>query len=159
MPPVSIFPSFLYSFVQSDDIRIFFRYGPFHIFQEGKDLRGNIIFCPSGIQKYNDSSVFQIVSFAWAGFGASFGPVVLLALFWRRSNRQGAIAGMLTGGVMIFFWKFLVRPIGGIWNIYELLPAFIVALIVNVAVSLSTPAPEQEVTAVFDSLQAGKDAN
>ena len=106
-----------------------------------------------------DSSVFQIVSFAWAGFGASFGPVVLLALFWRRSNRQGAIAGMLTGGVMIFFWKFLVRPIGGIWNIYELLPAFIVALIVNVAVSLSTPAPEQEVTAVFDSLQAGKDAN
>jgi sodium/proline symporter len=52
-----------------------------------------------------------------------------------------------------------VRPIGGIWNIYELLPAFIVALIVNVAVSLSTPAPEQEVTAVFDSLQAGKDAN
>ena len=106
-----------------------------------------------------DSSVFQIVSFAWAGFGASFGPIVLLALFWRRSNRQGAIAGMVTGGVMIFFWKFLVRPIGGIWNIYELLPAFIVALIVNVAVSLSTPAPEQEVTAVFDSLQAGKDAN
>ena len=101
-----------------------------------------------------DSSVFQIVSFAWAGFGASFGPVVLLALFWRRSNRQGAIAGMLTGGVMIFFWKFLVRPIGGIWNIYELLPAFIVALIVNIAVSLSTPAPAEEITGVFDSLDA-----
>ena len=52
-----------------------------------------------------NSSVFTIVSFAWAGFGAVFGPVVLLALFWRRSNWQGALAGMICGGSMVFIWK------------------------------------------------------
>ena len=76
------------------------------------------------IARNPDSSVFGIVSFAWAGFGASFGPVVLFALFWRRSNRYGAMAGMIAGGVMVFVWKYLVKPLGGIWNIYELLPAF-----------------------------------
>ncbi len=73
-----------------------------------------------------NSSVFVIVSFAWAGFGACFGPVVLLALFWRRSNRQGCLAGMLAGGISVFVWKFLVRPLGGAFNIYELLPAFLI---------------------------------
>ena len=68
-----------------------------------------------------DSSVFYIVSFAWAGFGAAFGPLVLFALFWKRTNLQGALAGMVTGGVMVFVWKYLVRPMGGTWNIYELL--------------------------------------
>lgn len=72
-----------------------------------------------------NSSVFGIVSFAWAGFGAAFGPVVLTALFWRRSNKQGALAGMIVGGVMVFVWKYLIRPMGGIWGIYELLPAFL----------------------------------
>ena len=102
-----------------------------------------------------DSSVFQIVSFAWAGFGASFGPIVLLALFWRRSNKYGALAGLLTGGVMVFVWKYLVRPLGGVWDIYELLPAFAAAILINVAVSLLTPAPEKAVTDVFDRVKAG----
>lgn len=75
-----------------------------------------------------NSSVFSIVSFAWAGFGAVFGPVVLFALFWRRSNWQGALAGMISGGAMVFIWKYLVRPLGGVWDIYELLPAFTVIL-------------------------------
>ena len=100
----------------------------------------------------SDSSVFQIVSFAWAGFGASFGPVVLLALFWRRSNRYGAFAGMLCGGIMVFVWKYLVRPMGGGWNIYELLPAFLIAILANVIVSLATPAPNVEITSVFDEV-------
>lgn len=69
-----------------------------------------------------NSSVFNIVSFAWAGFGAVFGPVVLFALFWKRSNWQGALAGMISGGAMVFIWKYLVRPLGGAWDIYELLP-------------------------------------
>ncbi|MEE1113649.1 MAG: sodium/proline symporter [Eubacterium sp.] len=99
-----------------------------------------------------DSSVFSIVSFAWAGFGASFGPQVLLALFWRRSNKWGCLAGMLGGAVVIFVWKFAVRPMGGAWNIYELLPAFIVALALNVLVSLLTKAPEKEITETFDSI-------
>ena len=63
-----------------------------------------------------DSSVFRIVSFAWAGFGAAFGPLVLFSLFWKRTNLQGAIAGMVAGGVMVFVWKYLVRPMGGTWN-------------------------------------------
>lgn len=94
-----------------------------------------------------NSSVFQIVSFAWAGFGATFGPVMLLSLFWRRSNKNGAIAGMAVGAVMIFVWKYIVRPLGGAWDIYELLPAFLIALAVNVIVSLASkpdPAVEQE---------------
>ena len=101
-----------------------------------------------------DSSVFGIVSFAWAGFGAAFGPVVLLALYWRRSNGAGALAGILSGGLMVFIWKFAIRPLGGIWNIYELLPAFLIALAVNVIVSLITAAPDKEITDVFDSVKS-----
>lgn len=101
-----------------------------------------------------NSSVFGIVSFAWAGFGAVFGPVMILALFWKRSNRYGAIVSMLSGGIMIFVWKYAVRPMGGAWDIYELLPAFLVAIILNVAVSLATPAPETEIVKEFE--QAAK---
>lgn len=101
-----------------------------------------------------DSSVFNIVSFAWAGFGASFGPVVLFALFWKRSNKWGAISGMVSGGVMVFVWKYIVRPLGGIWDIYELLPAFIVASIAIVVVSLLTKAPEQEIIEEFEKAAA-----
>jgi sodium/proline symporter len=99
-----------------------------------------------------NSSVFQIVSFAWAGFGATFGPAVLCALFWKRSNRQGILAGLVAGGLMVFIWKFAVRPMGGLWNIYELLPAFVVAFIAIVIVSLATPAPEKELTDIFDEV-------
>ena len=99
-----------------------------------------------------DSSVFTIVSFAWAGFGASFGPLVLFALFWRRTNMQGALAGMLTGGIMVFVWKYLVRPLGGNFNIYELLPAFILSSLAIIIVSLLTKEPSQEIYDEFDSV-------
>lgn len=99
------------------------------------------------------SSVFAIVSFAWAGFGAAFGPVVLLALFWKRSNKYGALAGMAAGGIMVFAWKYAVRPMGGAWNIYELLPAFLVALAANVIVSLVTEKPDESVIAEFEAVQ------
>ena len=102
-----------------------------------------------------NSSVFNIVSFAWAGFGAVFGPVMLLALFWKRSNRYGAMVSMISGGVMIFVWKYLVRPMGGAWDIYELLPAFLVAIVLNVIVSLATKAPEQEILDEFDKVVRG----
>lgn len=100
-----------------------------------------------------NSSVFGIVSFAWAGFGAAFGPIMLLALFWKRANKYGAIAGMIGGGVMIFVWKFGIKPLGGIFGIYELLPAFIIALILCVVVSLLTPAPEKEIVEEFESIR------
>ena len=101
-----------------------------------------------------NSSVFGIVSFAWAGFGGAFGPVMLFSLFWRRTNRNGALAGMISGGAMVFIWKYLVRPIGGAWNVYELLPAFLVGCIFIVAVSLLTKAPEQEILDEFDSISS-----
>ena len=97
-----------------------------------------------------NSSVFGIVSFAWAGFGGAFGAVVLCALFWKRCNWQGALAGMLSGGLMVFVWKYLVSPLGGVFGIYELLPAFLVSLAVCVVVSLVTPAPEADILAEFD---------
>ena len=97
-----------------------------------------------------NSSVFTIVSFAWAGFGAVFGPVVLLALFWRRSNWQGALAGMICGGSMVFIWKYGISKLGGAWGIYELLPAFLVAIAANIIVSLLTKAPSKEITDEFD---------
>ena len=82
------------------------------------------------------SSVFKIVSFAWAGFGASFGPLVLASLFWKRATYRGALAGMVTGGATVFIWKFLIAPLGGVLGIYELLPAFLLSLLVLVVVSL-----------------------
>lgn len=99
-----------------------------------------------------NSSVFNIVSFAWAGFGAAFGPVVLFALFWRRSNKYGALAGMVSGGIMVFVWKYLIRSFGGAFDIYELLPAFIVASIFIVVVSLLTEEPSEEITKEFDEV-------
>ena len=101
-----------------------------------------------------DSSVFRVVSFAWAGFGAAFGPVVLFALFWKRSNKWGTLAGMVTGGVMVFVWKYLVAPMGGALAIYELLPAFLCACVAIVMVSLLTPAPEQSILEAFECFKS-----
>ena len=101
-----------------------------------------------------NSSVFRVVSFAWAGFGATFGPVMLTSLFWKRSNKYGALAGLITGGVMIFVWKFAISKLGGVFAIYELLPAFLCALIAIVVVSLLTKAPEQEIVDEFEAVSA-----
>ena len=97
-----------------------------------------------------NSVIFTIVSFAWAGFGATFGPLMLFSLFWRRTNRAGAIAGMVSGGVMVFVWKLLIKPLGGIFGIYELLPAFIISCIFIVVVSLATKEPDKHVLDEFD---------
>ena len=110
----------------------------------------------------NEGSVFTIVSFAWAGFGAAFGPVMLLALFWKKSNKYGAICGMVTGGAMVFIWKYAVRPLGGALDIYELLPAFLIAISVNVAVSLLTSKhnmgqTQQNIEQEFDEVAAMQD--
>ena len=101
-----------------------------------------------------DNSVFQIVSFAWAGFGATFGPIMVAALFWKRSNKYGAAAGLIVGGIAVFVWKFVIRPIGGAWDIYELLPAFILAMAAIIIVSLLTKAPEDEIVEEFEQVKA-----
>ncbi len=97
-----------------------------------------------------NSSVFRVVSFAWAGFGAAFGPIMLVSLFWRRANKYGAIAGMAVGGAMVFIWKFGISTLGGAFAIYELLPAFICSLVTIIVVSLLTGKPDEEITDEFD---------
>ncbi len=101
------------------------------------------------------SVIFDIVSFAWAGFGATFGPLMLFSLFWKRTTRAGAIAGMVSGGAMVFIWKLAISKLGGAFAIYELLPAFIFSSIVIVAVSLLTPAPSAEICEDFDRAAKG----
>ncbi len=97
-----------------------------------------------------NSVIFTIVSFAWAGFGATFGPITILSLFWKRTTREGAIAGMLSGGIMVFIWKLILKPMGGVFGVYELLPAFIVSCIFIYVVSNLTPEPSDEIQKEFD---------
>lgn len=98
-----------------------------------------------------NNSIFNIVAFAWAGFGAAFGPVMLCSLFWKRTTLAGAISGMVAGGIMVFVWKYLVRPMGGAWDLFELLPAFIVSALAIVVVSLCTPEPSKEILEDFEA--------
>lgn len=95
-----------------------------------------------------ESSVFRIVSFAWAGFGSSFGPVMLFALFWKRTNKWGAMAGMISGGITVIAWHYAQ---GGLFDLYELLPAFLVSCIFIVVVSLVTGKPSKEIEEEFES--------
>ena len=97
-----------------------------------------------------NSVIFQVVSYAWAGLGASFGPLTLFSLYWRRTTKQGAIAGMITGAVMVIVWHNLIKPIGGVFGIYELLPAFLFSCLAIVVFSLFDKEPEQEVLDEFD---------
>ncbi len=97
-----------------------------------------------------NSSVFGIVSFAWAGFGASFGPLMLFSLFWKRTNKWGAIAGMLSGGVTVITWHYAE---GGLFSLYELLPAFLVSSLCIVVVSLLTKAPEKEIAEEYEAVK------
>lgn len=98
-----------------------------------------------------NSSIFQVVSYAWAGFGASFGPLMLMSLYWRRTTLQGAIAGMVTGAVSVVVWNTFIAPLGGVFAVYELLPGFVLSMLAIIIVSLATKEPPAEVTDEFDS--------
>lgn len=104
----------------------------------------------------DQSVIFSLVSFAWAGFGATFGPIMLFSLFWKRTTREAAVCGMLAGGVMVFVWNLLIKPMGGIFGIYELLPAFVVSCIVIVVVSLLTKEPSKQ---IYDEFERAKNYN
>lgn len=112
-----------------------------------------IALCGMLIAMDENSIIFRVVSFAWAGFGATFGPLMIFSLFWKRTTRQGAIAGMISGGVMVFVWKLMIRPMGGIFGIYELLPAFLISCAFIVIVSLMTKVPE-EIEREFEQAKA-----
>jgi sodium/proline symporter len=101
-----------------------------------------------------NSSIFSLVSYAWAGFGATFGPIILLALFWRGTTRNGAIAGLISGGITVVTWHNLK---GGIFNVYEILPGFIVCLIFTVVFSLLQKNKDPEMLAEFDAYKKMSD--
>ena len=100
-----------------------------------------------------DSVIFNIVSFAWAGFGATFGPLMLFSLFWKRTTRAGAIAGMVGGAGMVFLWKLVISRLGGAFAIYELLPAFLFSALCIVVVSLLTKKPSAEIEEDFEAVR------
>lgn len=102
-----------------------------------------------------NSIIFSIVSFAWAGFGATFGPLMLFSLFWKRTTRAGAVAGMVSGGCMVFIWKLVLNPLGGVFAVYELLPAFLISSICIIAVSLLDKKPSEQIQTEFDQVKAG----
>lgn len=101
-----------------------------------------------------DSSIFKIVSFAWAGFGGAFGPLILFSLYWKRTNLPGAIAGVIAGGVTVLVWKLLLSPLGGIFGLYELLPAFILSSLAIIIVSKLTAEPSAEIQKEFDTAKS-----
>ncbi len=97
-----------------------------------------------------DNKVLDLVAYAWGGFGASFGPIVLLSLFWRRLTRNGTLAGMVVGAVTVIVWKNLT---GGFFDLYEILPGFILCALVAIVVSLLDKEPSAEVQAQFNSIK------
>ncbi|MDR2542980.1 MAG: sodium/proline symporter PutP [Treponema sp.] len=101
-----------------------------------------------------EKSIFRVVAFAWAGLGASFGPLVLFSLFWKRTTFPAAVAGMISGGVMVLFWRLVVRP--NFLDLYELLPAFILSCLVIFLVSLVTKKPSEAIEAEFDKAKAAE---
>lgn len=96
-----------------------------------------------------ESVIFTLVSFAWAGFGATFGPLMIFSLFWKRINRPGAIAGMVSGGLTVFIWRQFLKPLGGLFSIYELLPAFVISSLFIIIVSLCTKKPDEQILTEF----------
>ena len=100
-----------------------------------------------------ESSIFKLVSYAWAGFCSAFGPTIVLSLYWRRMTRKGAIAGVISGGTVSIVWGML-KSLGGIFSIYEIVPGVIVSVIMIVVVSLMDAPPTREMTDKFDSLKS-----
>lgn len=100
----------------------------------------------TGVAMDPDSKVLDVVAYAWGGLGATLGPVTLLSLHWPRMNWQGALAGVISGGVTVVVWKQLS---GGIFEVYELVPAFFVSLAAILVTSMLTPAPEKMVKLGF----------
>jgi sodium/proline symporter len=97
------------------------------------------------------SFVLDLVAYAWAGFGAAFGPVIILSLFWRRMTRNGALAGILVGAVTVIVWKNLGADTAAVFEVYEILPGFVLATAAVFVVSLLGRSPRASTTAMFES--------
>lgn len=95
-----------------------------------------------------NSFILDMVSYAWAGFGAAFGPALIMSLFWRRATRNGVLAGIVTGGLTVLIWKQFA-----FLGLYEIIPGFLFSLLAIYVVSLLDKEPEKEITEMFDSVQ------
>ena len=102
-------------------------------------------------------TILDLVAFAWAGFGASFGPTILLSLYWKRLSAMGAFAGMITGAVVVMIWGNVSGGPGGIFDLYEIVPGFLGNLAVAVAVSRMSQ-PSKEISQEFDAAVAASRA-
>jgi len=102
-----------------------------------------------------DSNVLGLVAYAWAGFGAAFGPVLVLCLYWRRMNWAGALAGVIVGGVTVVVWKQLSGGPLGLFDLYEIVPGIVLGTGAIVAASLLTAPPPLAVREGFDRFAAG----
>ena len=101
-----------------------------------------------------ESSVLELVAFAWGGFGAAFGPLIILSLFWKRMTLNGAVGGIIAGGATVLLWE---RLHGGLFDIYEIIPGFVFSVIVIIAVSLIDKKPSQKILDEFDSIGVDTD--
>ena len=100
-----------------------------------------------------NNTVLGLVENAWAGFGATFGPIVLFSLFWKRTTKKGAIAGMITGGVSVIIWRKLGVALGGIFSLYEIVPGFLLSALVIYIVSKMDKEPSQDMIDEFEKVQ------
>jgi sodium/proline symporter len=107
-----------------------------------------------------DSSIMALVSDAWAGFGSAFGPLVLMSLFWKRTNLQGALAGIISGAAVVILWDYIPfvsgATLGAATGLYSLVPGFFISLILIIVVSLKTPEPSAEIIAEFEEVAKKK---
>ncbi|AGX02322.1 sodium/proline symporter [Bacillus sp. NRRL B-14911] len=98
-----------------------------------------------------ESSVLDLVSYAWGGFGAAFGPVIILSLFWKRMTRNGALAGLISGAATVVIWEKLK---GGIFDLYEIVPGFLVCTAAIIIFSLASSSPDKEIEEEFEKAKA-----
>lgn len=109
-----------------------------------------------------DNSIMGLVSNAWAGLGAAFGPIVLMSLFWRRANLTGAVAGIISGGLTVIIWDYIPlaggQTLGVATGLYSLAVGFVVSCLCIVIFSLATKAPAQEILDEFDSVKNWKES-
>ena len=103
-----------------------------------------------------NNSIMGLVSNAWAGLGSAFGPIVVMSLFWRRTNLTGAVAGIVSGGLTVIVWDYIPfaagQTLGSYTGLYSLAVGFAVSLVMIIIFSLATKAPSKEITDVFDKV-------
>jgi sodium/proline symporter len=151
----------LASAIATDDLP-FIRTFAYHIRTHARVWLGRSLLLAVGvisafIAVIHPESVTNLVDYAWGGMGAAFGPVTILALYWRRFNLWGALASIITGTVVASIWGYMSGGPGGVWDIQTAAPGYMVAIPVAVAVTLLTPRPSEKITELFDSVNPTKE--